>query len=326
MENPVAERQESEGVSPVKTSCRPLWLPPPTRVHVNADASSEQNSHTRILDNVALFGSSPEIEASNPSLLEPLWKHSPDEIRQRQTHDTLTLSRAEDTEVTTEPGAALPNPEGQRRDDSDHTQPDVSTPSATADPAAAQQVEVHLLPLWQRWTDLIETIVAGRGPSRIPSDTYRAVHAALLQVCRSGVESAPTPARRAFYQELVSIAQPWLNLQTFYHTEPQMLKSLLQRCKQIELELNDGKVPWTFRQCMGLLLLMVSPIAVALWYGQSGRRWLSSLVRSFHWDSSSASLRTAWSFLESHPSLLMDLLLPVVIIFLLYLLSRSART
>jgi len=158
--------------------------------------------------------------------------------------------------------------------------------------------DAHLRPLWQRWTDLVEIIVVGHGSSRTNGDAYRAVHAALLQVCRSGVEAAATPQRRAFYQELVSIAQPWLNLQTFVHTEPQMLKSLLRRCKQITLELNDGELPWTLRQVISLVLLTVSPVALALWYWNSGRRWLSSLVRSSHWESSSVSLRSAWSLIE----------------------------
>jgi hypothetical protein len=139
-------------------------------------------------------------------------------------------------------------------------------------------------------------------------------------------ESAATPDRRAFYQELVSIVQPWFSLQTFVHTEAQMLESLFQRCKQAELELNDGKVPWTVRQCIGLALLL-SPIGVALWYWNSARLWLPSLVRSFSWDSpASPSPRSAWSYVEAHPSLLMGVIFPVVIAFSIYLLSRTPRT
>ncbi|HWG41899.1 MAG TPA: serine/threonine-protein kinase [Gemmataceae bacterium] len=321
--------ERPKGVPATQTACRPLWLSPPTRMAIDPAAPSETASHTRLLDRVELFGASRDDEPSNPSLLEPLWKHSPDEMRQPQTHDTLTLSRAEDTEVTTDPATALTTPERQRRVDSDSTQPEVATPSVAvppADPAAAQQIETQLLRLWRRWTELIETIVLGRGPSRVNGDLYRAVHAALLQVCRAGIESAPTPPRRAFYQELVSIAQPWLNLKTFAHIEPQMLKSLLERCKQIELELNDGNIPWTFRELLLLVLVTVSPVALALWYWHSGRRWLSSLVRSSHWESSSTSLRSVWSFVESHPSMLMDVLFPVVIIFSLYLLTRRPRS
>ncbi len=320
--------ERPKGMPATQTACRPLWLTPPTRTSINAEAA-EQASHTRLLDRVELFGASQDVALSNPSLLEPLWKHSPDEIRQRQTRDTLTLSHAEDTEVTTEPGTALPGPESRRQDDSDKTQPEVLAPSAALtapDPAAAQQIEALLPSLWQRWTDLVEIIVVGRGSSRTNGDAYRAVHAALLQVCRSGVESAPTPQRRAFYQELVSIAQPWLNLQTFVHTEPQMLKSLVRRCKQIALELNDGEPPWRLRQIISLVLLTVSPIALTLWYRSSGRRWLWSLVSSSHEESSSASLRSAWNFIELHPALLIDVLIPVLIIVSLYLLSRVPRT
>ena len=218
----------------------------------------------------------------------------------RQTHDTLTLSRAEDTEVTTEPGAVLASPEAARWEDSDNTQPEVAAPPvapSSLDPAEVRQLEANVFPLWQRWTELIETIVVAAAPARQRRGLSRRPCRAAASVPFVRCVRCHTQ-RRAFYQELVSITQPWLNLKTFAHIEPQMLKSLLQSCKQIEVELNDGKVPWTLHQFVGLVLLIVTPVTVALWYWHSGRRWLASLVRSLRWDSSSVSLRTSgisWS-------------------------------
>ncbi len=322
--------------SATPTSCRPLWITPPTQVPGDASASAEPAAPTRLLDAELMLGSlQKEIEPSGPSLFEPSWKYAPSESQRKETHDTLSLSRPEDTEVVTaEATAGTAVAPSRARVDSDGTLQEVGGASAavlaaggTADSAAPapERLDPALRPLWRRWRLLLQTIIKGSGPTRVDSETYRAVHTNLLLACRSAAESAVTPERRAFYQELVSIVQPWLTLQTFARTESEMLQSLLERCRQAELILNEGKVPWTIRQFVGLVLLALSPIGLAVWYRNSGRLWLPSLMRAFQWDSSKPSTHSAWDYVATHPSVLMGVIFPLVIVVSIYLLVRTPR-
>jgi hypothetical protein len=277
-----------------------------------------------------------EAEPSGPSLFEPPWKYAPGEAQRKETHDTLSLSRVEDTEVATaEATAGIPVARSKARVDSDSTLQEVTASSppilpaagaAASAPAAPERLDPALRPLWRRWRTLLQIIIKGSGPARVNPETYRFVHTALLLACRSAAEAAVTSQRRAFYQELTSIVQPWLTLQTFARTESQMLQALLERCRQAELELNEGKVPWTIRQMIGLSLLATSPIGLAVWYWNYGRFWLPSLLRAFQWDSSKPSLGSAWEYVASHPSLLMGVIFPVVIVFSIFLLVRTPRS
>jgi hypothetical protein len=171
----------------------------------------------------------------------------------------------------------------------------------------------------------LETIIVGRGPSRVNSDAYQTIHSLLLQACRGAIDACPAPERRAFYEECLSIAQPWLKLQTFSLADAAMLPSLLRRCRRIEVELNNGKAPWTIRQVLALVLLTFSPGGAALWYWYYGRIWLPSLFKLFDGDLSVSTLHSAWRFLQTHPALLMGVLFPLVIIFSVVLLSRTPR-
>jgi serine/threonine-protein kinase len=320
-------------VSTTPTSCRPLWITPPTQVSGDSSSAAEPSPPTRLLDAELMFAPLPkEIEPSGPSLFEPPWKYAPGEAQRKETHDTLSLSRPEDTEVVTAGATAgtLVAP-SRARVDSDSTLQDLRAASAAAlpavsAPAVSERLDPALRPLWRRWRVLLQTIIKGSGPARVDSETYRAVHTNLLLACRSAAESAVSPERRAFYQELVSIVQPWLTLQTFARTESEMLQSLLERCRQAELVLNEGKVPWTIRQVVGLVLLALSPIGLAVWYWNSGRLWLPSLVRAFQWDSSKPSAHSAWDYVATHPSVLMGVIFPLVIVVSIYLLVRTPRS
>jgi serine/threonine protein kinase len=320
--------------SATPTLCRPLWISPPTHVGGGAGAAGESPAPTRLIEGGPVFlPSRQEVELSGPSLFEPPWKYAPGDKQRQPTHDTLTGSKAEDTElVTAEATAGVPAAPPAPRVDSDSTQPEVSAAAAASQAAVEsasgppERIAPALLPLWRRWRALLQTIINGSGPARVDAEAYRTAHTQLLYACREAAEVAVTPERRSFYQELISIIQPWLNLQTFVRTEPEMLHALLERCRQAELELNGGKVPWTARQFVGLILLALSPIGLAVWYWNSGRLWLPSLVRAFQWDSSKPSMHSAWDYVATHPSLLMGVIFPVVIVFSIFLLVRTPRT
>ena len=129
--------------------------------------------------------------------------------------------------------------------------------------------------------------------------------------------------RRAFYEECLSIAQPWLQLQSFARADANMLESLLERCRQIEVELNYGKAPWTVRQGLALVLLTFSPAGAALWYWYYGRLWLPSLSSALPDDFSLSALQSSWGFVQTHPALLLGVIFPLAIVFAVTLLSRA---
>jgi serine/threonine protein kinase len=310
-----------------RTANRPLWISPPTRLPSERPVTDVQPEFTRVLSNIEVIApSSREKELSGPSLLEPLCECPPDVSRRPDTHDTLSLSHAEETEeVMAEAALGRDRSSSPPHVESDSTQ--VELPGGTGvSPVKLPPIDPVVSRLWQRWMDLLETVVAGRGPARVNGNTYRTIHTLLLQACRAAIDAAEIPERRALYEECLSIAQPWLKPQTFIQTDSSILQTLLQRGKEIEIELNGGKVPWTIRQVLGLVLITVSPIAAALWYWDYGRLWLPSLFRAFNGEFTLTSLQSVWSFLQAHPPLLMGVIFPLVVIFSLLLLSRTPRT
>jgi serine/threonine protein kinase len=315
-------------VPALQTPNRPLWLPPPTQLPSAGRPTPEAApEHTCVLDNVQIFAPSQQaFESSGPSMLEPLCDLPPMESRRPDTHDTLSFSRAEDTEEVAK-NALSGRKAAVDRVDSDATQQDLFAPSApsTDSTTPLPPLDPVVSRLWQRWTDLVQSLITGCGASRLNADNYRTIHALLLQACRGAIDACSIPERRAFYEECLSIAQPWLNLQSFVRTEPMMLESLLQRCKQIEIELNGGSPPWTIRQCLDLMLLILSPLAAALWYWHSGRVLLPSLFRVLDFQLPLSSMRSAWDYVQTHPSLLMGAIFPLVFIFSIALLWRTPR-
>lgn len=313
------------------TSARPLWVSPPTQTPSGRPLTDPQPEYTRVLESIAVYAPSRgEAEASGPSLLKLLSNHDPAEQPQTQTHDTLLLGRSQGDETITVGAAALETnkPLSASGANSNGSLQGAAVSAGTTALAAGSlpPIDPLVFGLWRRWLRHLETIVAGRGPSHVDGDAYQTSHGLLLQACRAAIEACPVPERRAFYEECLSIAQPWVKLKSFFHIDADMLHSLLQRSRQIEVELNDGKPPWTIRQILGLMLLAISPAGAVLWYWCYGRLWLPSLLRTFDDDFSLSSLGSVWRFVQSHPALLMGVFFPIAIVFAVTLLLRSPRT
>jgi hypothetical protein len=287
--------------------------------YASSSLVESQSQHTCVLDKVSVFAPThSQTVPSGPSVLEALCANVSGEERRLDTHDTLTVSHAEDTEEVTAETIAF----------SEGAELSPVAPGGTgiAPRAALPPIDPVVFRLWCRWLEFLETIITGRGPSRVNDDAYQTIHTLLLQACRAAIDACPVPERRAFYEECLSIAQPWLKLRTFVHADPAMLASLFQRCRQIEVELNYGKAPWTVRRVFALMMLALSPAGAALWYWYYGRIGLPSLLKSFHGEFSLSSFHSAWSFLQAHPALLMGVLFPLVIIFSVVLLARAPRS
>ncbi len=301
-------------------------------------ASNPPPQRTCVLDDVVVFAPSQvQAEPSETSLPEPLWTLTSDKQIRAKANDTLKPSLPEETEEVTAVGISedappLTQPKSPRPQ-SDHTLQEWAVsdksdflPTEAVPDGSLPSIDPVVFRLWRRWLAFLETIIAGRGPSRVDVDAYHTIHALLVQACRAAMDACPKPERRAVYEECLSIAQPWLKLQSFVHADSFMLDSLLRRCREIEVELNNGKAPWTLRQGLAFVLPALGPVGAALWYWYYGRIWLPSLFNAFHDDFSFSSLHSAWSFLLTHPPLLMGVLFPLVIVFSVVVLARTPRT
>jgi eukaryotic-like serine/threonine-protein kinase len=95
--------------------------------------------------------------------------------------------------------------------------------------------------LWRRWTGVIDAILRGGKPHLSESD-YRALHAQLLESCRTQVDVNGVPGE--LLDRAAQLAAPWLSLQTLAATDAETLSSLCQRCQQVgaQLGVSNGTV------------------------------------------------------------------------------------
>ncbi len=90
---------------------------------------------------------------------------------------------------------------------------------------------------WHRWTAIIELFARRRlARRRVDPREYRRLHQELLAACRSLADSAGEESR-AYYEGLEGLARPWLSPKILAHADPEILDSLLARCRQVEAEL-----------------------------------------------------------------------------------------
>jgi hypothetical protein len=94
---------------------------------------------------------------------------------------------------------------------------------------------------WSRWTAIIE-LYAWRRPARrwVAPKAYAVLRQDLIATCRSLAKSGT--ANQRSYKNLAERMEPWLSPRVLSRTEPELLESLLQCCRQIERELR--RQPW----------------------------------------------------------------------------------
>ncbi len=312
----------------------PPWLSPPTYHPSDRPLTSPSPEHTSHFEKIEVFAPSRcENEPTDfACLAAESAKNWDDEAaknnKRRETRDTLSTSHPEDTEAAT--AEALSERiacESRGRNDSDPTQFEMPPTPADAivscDPPPP--IDLDVCRLWREWTAFVQSIVSGRGLSGIDTQAYQPVHASLRQACRRAIDNCSHPERRAFYEECLSIAQPWFKLQSFALADPIILDSLLRRCQQIVLELNQGISPRTLRQVLAWTSFVLNLLVAGLWYWLAGRLRLPVLLRLFDWNFSPLSLRSVWAYLHTHPTLWMGLVFPLGFLFTLAFVWRSTR-
>ena len=109
---------------------------------------------------------------------------------------------------------------------------------------------------WNCWTAVI-ALFAQRHPARRRVDprAYAALRRELMAVCRSLAEA--NLRHRAYYTGLEEMVRPWLNLRVLARTDRGLLGTLLQRCREVEYELNGRRwrleLPRSVRRAMVIL-------------------------------------------------------------------------
>jgi hypothetical protein len=90
---------------------------------------------------------------------------------------------------------------------------------------------------WGRWTDVVELFALRRpGRRHVEPARYLDLHRSLLASCRRLAESSPE-AERPYYEALEDLARPWLTRRALTQADPEILASLLARCRSIAREL-----------------------------------------------------------------------------------------
>jgi serine/threonine protein kinase len=93
------------------------------------------------------------------------------------------------------------------------------------------KLPLELRELWKGWVAVVEGM-AQRGHYPIGEADYKALYLHLLDCCREG--ALAHTLERPFYEGLIKIIRPWLNLQAFLRTDRAIRADLLARCRQVD--------------------------------------------------------------------------------------------
>jgi hypothetical protein len=140
---------------------------------------------------------------------------------------------------------------------------------------------------WRRWTRIVELATRQRGARyHVDARAYANLHKELIQACRT-LKATPDEAKRAFYDGLENLAQPWLTLNVLERSEQEILFDLLLRCRQAERELGGRRGRYVARLCAVWGLALVAAVAaVVLVYGVANWGWFRNWQATRAWGDS----------------------------------------
>jgi hypothetical protein len=122
--------------------------------------------------------------------------------------------------------------------------------------------------LWHDWTEVVELYARRRARRRwLRPEAYARLHHELLAACRS--QAAAGGKSRAFYEQLLDLAQPWLALGALEMADRDILADLWLRCRAAGMQL--GGQPWTWKLRPWLARI---PAALLLGAMCGGGAWL----------------------------------------------------
>jgi hypothetical protein len=148
---------------------------------------------------------------------------------------------------------------------------------------------------------------------RVDLEGYRAVHVALLELCRAGADG-PAGARPPVLVRLESLVEPWLTPQALQATDRQTLASLLGQCNRLDRELG-GRRGGALRRCAGLLAV-VGGAAAGGWFLNQTYYWTARVEPTARW---------LWQWMMDRPLLCVSVAAPAVLAAALFTLARCLR-
>lgn len=89
---------------------------------------------------------------------------------------------------------------------------------------------------WRNWSDVVERFAMGH-PSRhrFEPKQYETLHRELRAACQKQASDDP---ERGYYESLDVLVRPWLSLNALEQADRVILKSVLERCREVDRRMN----------------------------------------------------------------------------------------
>jgi serine/threonine protein kinase len=111
----------------------------------------------------------------------------------------------------------------------------VEAPAASAAPRAPADIRAtyrDLRAAWRRWTDVVAGCAERGGRCGWDPVRYRGLYERLRILCDQAAEDIPDG--RTLFLQLRETVQPWISPECLERTDPEILRSLLRRCREAE--------------------------------------------------------------------------------------------
>jgi serine/threonine protein kinase len=222
--------------------------------------------------------------------------------------------------------APMPTPAGLIDDVEPSTDDEGVTVSSPAQPESMRDPRLDrvsapvLLPAevrakWDQWTALVELLATGSMRVKIKDAAYEQLYKTLVKLVRHPAADATEDQRRV-YQRMESIVAPWLSLYTFAQTDPVVIASLWQRCRQLETLLVPAGRSFNFLLWMAFAIIVV--LVAALGTQMTHISWLQ-------FDPGWTTWTRFKVWLRANPLMAIAAVSPVMVVLTAFLLTRSGR-
>jgi serine/threonine-protein kinase len=250
----------SPGMTAPPPSAPAEAISPPTRAvaYLREDAPSTPSHITQ----ATAESTSPLMQSQGQSELPAPPKECPDTPIEADWPATeMLLVRAVELALK-EKAKAETTPEAPQVPELTRVEEDSPAGPAADEPEITPALRSH----WRRWTDLIREMAVERASEGWTEASYQAFHERLLVTCRQQAERG-SGDRRVFFQRLESLVAPWVSLAILEQTDPDILNSLLARCRRAETLLGvrrGGELLWLVGLAVGVVAAVV--LVGRLWF------------------------------------------------------------
>jgi serine/threonine protein kinase len=175
---------------------------------------------------------------------------------------------------------------------------------------------------WAAWAGVVGAYAEARPPG-VTELAYHELHDRLVEACARRALGTDGE-KRVFFRQLADLARPWLSLESLARAEPEAVRVLFARCREVESALGGrprraGALTWAAALVLGTLpLLAVSVSGDAAETNALGERL--SWAERFR-----PSLSGLVHQLGANPLLWFTVVLPAVVLVSFVVMSRGPR-